>query len=1548
MSKTPVIGSAHVIIRGLTEKLQSDIENAIDKAMSKAKTSGNGAGSSYREGFNKQVDGKLSTGLDGVEKAARNAGDKAGTSFVDGFKKHTNTSFDFPFATNSSLFFNHGRDGGRSFVDGVVDGIDSNGGGIRDAVKRVSGGSGGGLNSILFGDSGSANAGQGLRRAALQMDALVGVAGVVVGALASVASGLFAIGSAAAQATPSLIVLPAVLGALIQTGLGVALAFKGVGEAFKQGTAPATTSGAAAAAAAQRQVSAARAVERARRALADAYENAGERIERAQERVTNAEEDLTRAQERAKQAQEDINRAREEAIERLQDLDFAVRRGAIAEEEALLRLTEAQNDYFDAQNSSVDGATRKRRELDLKSAVLNLEVIRERNGDLAKEQAEAAKEGVEGSEEVTDAREREREAVESVADAQKNLLKAQKELTKTQRDSARDIADAQLRVAEAMEAQSAAMSGGAGSADKFALAMSKLTPAAQRFVRHLIAVRGEYKKVSDAAAEGLFDHLIVSSNMLISGGFLTTIASALKATTHEIGMTAEGLAKLTTEPFFKGNLQTVLDGNVRTTRDFGTATVALVGYLVALFAAADPLISRFTTWIVTLAESRRQSLDTGEEVGAMTEKFNHAGDIAAQLGRIIGNLWAGIKALAKAANPAGEGLLDSFEQATAKLRELNTEASQKKLAQYFEGVAANIRDVSSFLGDLGLSLLSLGDDQGIGETARILRDEFLPVLDRILKHGAEETGPALAKALVAIAKAFEKLSETGALEVFLGILEDFANIVTDLMENPVTRTLITWLVSFEAALGALALIRNFMGVGLLAGYIDRMMKSDKLKKAAGYIKSIVTGSAAAGAAEGAAGAAAAGGGAAAAGKGGILARMGGAVKSGLSKVPLIGGAIAGGMGAALLPVLAVVAAITALIGILVAAYKNSEAFRKVVDAAWKGIKDAVSIAWNNYILPALSAMAKFIGDVLAVTILWLWNYVIVPAFTAIGEVISWVWNNVIQPAFEAIGHFITEVVGPAFSWLWEKVIQPAFEGIGKVISFVWEKIIQPAFSALSFYINEILIPVITFLWKNVVEPAFKAISFAIQVAWAAIKLVFDIMVWTLRNVIGPAFSWLYNNIIKPIFSAVGSTISWVWNNVIKPVFDKLGSFISNTVAPAFSRGVDAIKTAWDRIRDIAMKPINFVIETVYTGGIKKVFDKIAQAVGSKTRMPSVSPIQARARGGYTPPGMTLVGEKGPELVNFDKSGWVYGASATKRLMSGKVLGGGLSWEGVTGAIAGARDWVMGNLRKAAKRLLDPVLELMNGVGGDGILGTTIRGVVRKAADMVLGYGDKHDKDTGDGSLGDKFTRGGGKRWPPAVMGRVSPNTAAAVMFLRKTFGITSLGTIGQRANKSDHPRGKAIDAMIPGWSKSTGIALGNRIAGYFVQHPEAFGTKYVIWRDKINTGSGWRPYVHPSGNTTNPTLRHMDHVHTSLFDSGGWLQPGIQMVENKSGRPEPVLTAKQWDELISATRGSSDQAGGRGLAPVTNNNWYVYNPVEEKTSQTVIRESTRVGSLGAF
>jgi hypothetical protein len=79
--------------------------------------------------------------------------------------------------------------------------------------------------------------------------------------------------------------------------------------------------------------------------------------------------------------------------------------------------------------------------------------------------------------------------------------------------------------------------------------------------------------------------------------------------------------------------------------------------------------------------------------------------------------------------------------------------------------------------------------------------------------------------------------------------------------------------------------------------------------------------------------------------------------------------------------------------------------------------------------------------------------------------------------------------------------------------------------------------------------------------------------------------------------------------------------------------------------------------------------------------------------------------------------------------------------------------------------------------------------------------------------------------------------------------------VGSRGNTSDHPAGYALDVMTTD---------GDAIADCAVENAGALGISYVIWNQRINTGSGWERMEDRGGATAN----HEDHVHLS-FEHGG-------------------------------------------------------------------------------
>lgn len=73
-----------------------------------------------------------------------------------------------------------------------------------------------------------------------------------------------------------------------------------------------------------------------------------------------------------------------------------------------------------------------------------------------------------------------------------------------------------------------------------------------------------------------------------------------------------------------------------------------------------------------------------------------------------------------------------------------------------------------------------------------------------------------------------------------------------------------------------------------------------------------------------------------------------------------------------------------------------------------------------------------------------------------------------------------------------------------------------------------------------------------------------------------------------------------------------------------------------------------------------------------------------------------------------------------------------------------------------------------------------------------------------------------------------------------------------------HPRGLAIDVMIPNPSSAAGIALGNQIVSFALKNADKFSLQDCIWRGTYYTPSG------PSGSG----YGHYDHVHITTHGGG--------------------------------------------------------------------------------
>jgi hypothetical protein len=114
-------------------------------------------------------------------------------------------------------------------------------------------------------------------------------------------------------------------------------------------------------------------------------------------------------------------------------------------------------------------------------------------------------------------------------------------------------------------------------------------------------------------------------------------------------------------------------------------------------------------------------------------------------------------------------------------------------------------------------------------------------------------------------------------------------------------------------------------------------------------------------------------------------------------------------------------------------------------------------------------------------------------------------------------------------------------------------------------------------------------------------------------------------------------------------------------------------------------------------------------------------------------------------------------------------------------------------------------------------------------------------------------RGGSCAPNSAGFGAVKAFVGDAGHWLRCIFGVQTVGGVGGRSGTSDHPSGLALDFMV-------GRATGDQLADYALKYRNELKIKYVIWRQRINFGSGWQAMEDRGSATAN----HYDHVHVSF------------------------------------------------------------------------------------
>ena len=141
--------------------------------------------------------------------------------------------------------------------------------------------------------------------------------------------------------------------------------------------------------------------------------------------------------------------------------------------------------------------------------------------------------------------------------------------------------------------------------------------------------------------------------------------------------------------------------------------------------------------------------------------------------------------------------------------------------------------------------------------------------------------------------------------------------------------------------------------------------------------------------------------------------------------------------------------------------------------------------------------------------------------------------------------------------------RPIFQRLQVVAGIVWQAIVDAVNAFVTWWQTnaqpiidqgiQVLGAAFTWLWQNVIIPAWNGIVIAAQWAWANIlQPIFNAIVDVIQNFLAPIFIWLWQTIITPVWNGIVAVIQWAWTTILQPLFQGIWAFITDILAPVFT------------------------------------------------------------------------------------------------------------------------------------------------------------------------------------------------------------------------------------------------------------------------------------------------------------------------------------------------------------------------------------------------------------
>ena len=272
--------------------------------------------------------------------------------------------------------------------------------------------------------------------------------------------------------------------------------------------------------------------------------------------------------------------------------------------------------------------------------------------------------------------------------------------------------------------------------------------------------------------------------------------------------------------------------------------------------------------------------------------------------------------------------------------------------------------------------------------------------------------------------------------------------------------------------------------------------------------------------------------------------------------------------------------------------------------------------------------------------------------------------------------FIKTSVIDAWNNAWA-ALQAGWTGITTAVSTAWNTV-KDGLSAGWNWIKTTVIDAWNTYWANL-QANFEILKNALIAAWNFVRDVF-VNVWNaIKTAVVDAFTFAFNA-LRGAFEVVTGALSGAWDT-LKNALMAGWQWIDSKVIGGFRSGMDAFKgffqsvvdgigSAWDGLRSLLAKPINFMIGTVYNGGILKAWNTIAGFLPGLSEASPLSAIPEHRTGGRivgpgtgTSDDVLMWGSNGEHMLTYDDVQDLGGHGAVYAMRNALQHGQGFTFDG---------------------------------------------------------------------------------------------------------------------------------------------------------------------------------------------------------------------------------------------------------------------------------------------